>query len=449
MLDDYYNLGQRFPIPDDIFANLAEGNNLFSSQILPGVGANYNTPAVREAINDFNNGVIDQETFAEIISDEIVDSAQNIEESDNQATLSDRVRLTLNSSFTGKDSLTIRLAAGNVPNLGSAFGTNQARLNFLQFTGDDGNDVELDRVYYRTPIGDNFTFWLGADLPPEDVYETFTPFTKSSGTGSLARANRFNPFIYRTTGGGGIAGRYKFNDTFDLTASYFAGDASSPETGKGLFNGQYSTGAQIGIHPTDNLSFGIAYMFNYYPEGEANLTGSLGSNYSSGVANALALLSADGRGGFRGSQNPFSGAATTSNNVGIQGTWRVSDGINLAAWGGWLTATGRSHDSTGVNRDGDWTEMWTWNANISFIDLLTDGAVLTLAGGQLPKAGYVDGTFGRDKAQSWIVEGNYKYPVNDNISITPGVYAIFNPNNSDGRNSDTIVVGVIRTVFKF
>ena len=87
--------------------------------------------------------------------------------------------------------------------------------------------------------------------------------------------------------------------------------------------------------------------------------------------------------------------------------------------------------------------------NISFVDLLKDGAVFTVGGGQLPKAGYVDGTFGRDKAQSWIVEGNYKYPVNDNISITPGVYAIFNPNNSDGRNSDTIVVGVIRTVFKF
>jgi carbohydrate-selective porin OprB len=92
--------------------------------------------------------------------------------------------------------------------------------------------------------------------------------------------------------------------------------------------------------------------------------------------------------------------------------------------------------------------LFTWNANVSFLDLGKEGAVLTLAGGQLPRAGSVDGTVGRDRGQSWIVEGQYNYPVTDNISITPGVYAIFDPNNTNS-GEDTIVVGVIRTVFKF
>jgi hypothetical protein len=415
-------------------------------------GSSLNISDLRDSIGALSRGEITREDYDRIVADALTVSEEPIEEVDQQATLSDRVRLAFNTSFTGEDLLLIRLQGGNVANLGAAFGTDQARLNFQ--SGED-NDVEIDRAYYRTNWGDNFTFWVGTALPPEDVYETFTPFTESSGTGSLARANRYNPFIYRTTEGGGIAGKYKFNDTFDLTASYFAGNANDPTGGNGIFNGQYSAGAQIGVHPSENLDFGIAYFFNYFPgsvsgaSARANLTGSLGSDYSSGVSNAISLLSADGRGGFRGARDPFSGAATTSNNVGIQGNWKISDTLNWAAWVGWANATGESHDSTGVDRRGDNADLWTWSTNFSFIDLFKDGAVFTIAGGQLPSARDVDGTFGRDRSQGWIVEGNYNYPLNDNISITPGVYAIFNPNNSDRSGDNTIVVGVLRTVFKF
>jgi hypothetical protein len=443
-VDDYYDLGRRSPIPDELLNEFRGDINLFSSKIIPGTGVNISS--FRDELEDLRNGVITEEEFEEIVSDAIVNSVEDIEEADDQATMSNRVRLTLDTSFTGKDRLRTRLAAANVPDLGDgsgAFGTDQARLNFYQ---NNGNDVEIDRLYYRTPIGDNLTIWVGTALPPEDIYETFSPFTESSGSGSLARANRYNPFIYRTTSGAGGAIKYNFSDEFDFTASYLAGDAEDPSGSNGLFNGQYSAGAQIGYSSGD-FGLGLAYMFSYFPEGKTNLTGSLGSNYSRGVANALSLLAADGRGGFQGSADPFSDAASTSHNVGLQGTWRLSENINWATWLGWASANATSADSTGVQRDGDWTELWTWNTNFSFVDLGKEGAVLTVAGGQLPRAGYVDGTFGRDRSQAWIVEGNYKYPVTDNISLTPGVYAIFNPNNDS--NNDTIVVGVLRSVFKF
>jgi BMFP domain-containing protein YqiC len=414
-LDQFYNLPTTSPIPDNIKADL-------------GLGSKELTATTR------SGGSITGAT----LPDEV----------DDQTTMSNRVRLTLDSSFTGKDKLRTRLAAANVPDLSSAFGTGQASLNFYQ---NNGNDVEVDRLWYSAPLGDKFKFWIGTALPAEDIYETFTPYTESSGSGSLARANRFNPFIYRAGGDAGLAFKYKFNDTFDFTASYLAGDAEDPSRGKGLFNGQYSAGAQIGVHPSENFDLGIAYMFAYYPgsvngmTSRANLTGSLGSDYSSGVSSSIAYLGGDG--GFRGARDPFSGAATTAHNVGLQGNWRISEKINWAAWGGWATASGESYDSTGANRNGDSAELWTWNTNFSFLDLGKEGAVLTIAGGQLPRAGYVDGTFGRDLDQSWIVEGNYNYPINNNISLTPGVYAIFNPNNS--ADNDTIVVGVLRSVFKF
>lgn len=346
---------------------------------------------------------------------------------DDQFTMSDRVRLTLNSSFTGKDNLRLRLAAGNVPRIttqtGSKAPSNQARLNFEQFTG-TGNDVVLDRAYYSTPIGDNFKFWVGTVMPAEDIYETFSPYTESSGTGSLSRALRFNPVMYRNSGETGIGVKYKFNKTFDITASYLAGNngsAADPSAGNGLFNGVYSTGVQLGIAPSNNLKFGIGYMFAY---DKANNIG--------GGLTPLGALS-----------NPLRGVFVESHNIGIQGNWRVTDNFNLSAWGGYSDLT----QASGGNNNAD---LWTFAVNLSLLDLGKEGAVLTVGGGMLP---YVDAiqTKGPDVklggSTSWIVEGNYNYPLTDNISLTPGVYAVFNPNQDSGN--DTAVVGVLRTVFKF
>jgi Carbohydrate-selective porin, OprB family/S-layer homology domain len=370
-------------------------------------------------------------------------------ESDNQATLSNRVRLSLDTSFTGKDLLRTRLAAGNIPNLGSALGTEMARLSFEQFTGDSGNDVEIDKLFYRTPFGSNATFWVGTSLAADDIYNTGSPYTESSASGALARVNRYNPFIYRQPGDAGVGFKYKFGKNFDITASYLAANASSPTSNNGLFNGSYSAGVQLGFRPTESVNLSVAYMHSYFTRNSVNLTGSTGSNLDSSVSSQIAELGSGSRtGGFRGSRDPFSGAATTSENIGLQGSWRVAEKVNLAGWLGWAFAEGQSRDSTGDNRKGDSADLFTWNTNVSFLDLFKEGSVLTVAGGQVPRAGSVDGTVGRDQGQAWIIEGQYLFPVTDNISITPGVYAIFNPNNTN-NDSATAVVGVLRTVFKF
>lgn len=341
-----------------------------------------------------------------------------------QVTLSNRVRLTLDSSFSGKDTLRLRLAAGNVPRVTTLTGGNipstQARLNFEQNTS---NSVDLDRVYYTTPIGDNLRVWVGAVMPAEDIYQTFSPYTQSSGTGSLSRALRFNPVMYRNVGEAGIAAKYKFGSAFDVTASYLAGDknsAANPIGGNGLFDGVYSAGLQFGWNPSKNLGLGLGYMFAY--DNANNIGGSL---------TPLGAL-----------PNALKGIRVETHNVGIQGNWRISEKFNLSGWGGFSDL-----NDPGSNANAD---LWTFALNFSMLDLLKEGAVLNVGGGMLP---YVDAVrtsagniiLGGDT--SWIVEGNYKYPITDNISITPGVYAVFNPNQQSGN--DTAVVGVIRTVFQF
>jgi hypothetical protein len=45
------------------------------------------------------------------------------------------------------------------------------------------------------------------------------------------------------------------------------------------------------------------------------------------------------------------------------------------------------------------------------------------------------------------VEGFYKFQVNDNISITPGVIWVINPNQN--QYNDDLVIGTLRTTFNF
>jgi hypothetical protein len=69
---------------------------------------------------------------------------------DESVIFSDRIRLRLNTSFTGQDLLRIRLQVGNTPNLRGATGTSMARLGFDGPIS--GNEVEVNQLSYRFPI---------------------------------------------------------------------------------------------------------------------------------------------------------------------------------------------------------------------------------------------------------------------------------------------------------
>ena len=98
-------------------------------------------------------------------------------------------------------------------------------------------------------------------------------------------------------------------------------------------------------------------------------------------------------------------------------------------------------------------QVWTWGANVSFLDLVKEGSMLSLAGGMLPKfisdIGPEEVAAGvqEDQDTSYIAEALYRFPLNDNISVTPGAYVVFNANHNEAN--DPIYVGVLRTTFQF
>jgi hypothetical protein len=346
---------------------------------------------------------------------------------DEVTTFGFRTRLSLDTSFTGNDLLRTRLQAGNIPNLTDPTGTNMARLAYD--TGDQTN-VIVDKSWYRFKTGD-LTAWIGPrGLALDDIFDTGNPFLTSSANGALNRYNRYNPLVYRGPEGAGIGAKYQIGKAFSITGLYLANDANDPSSGRGLFNGAFSAGAQLGFTPSKELSFAATYLHSYFTEGSVNLTGGTGS----AIAN-----------------NPFLGAATTRDSYALQANWRVTPSVNLSAWGAYALASAESFASNGNIQPGFGADLWTWNAAISFIDLGKEGAVLSFSGGLLPRAARVDAFTGeliaQDQDSSYLIETQYRFPINKNINITPGFYVILDPNSNS--NNSAIWVGVLRTTFVF
>jgi carbohydrate-selective porin OprB len=84
---------------------------------------------------------------------------------------------------------------------------------------------------------------------------------------------------------------------------------------------------------------------------------------------------------------------------------------------------------------------------MAFRDLGKEGNALGLIFGMPPRVRGNDIVSRRDLDTSYRVEGFYRYKVSDNISITPGMFVIFNPEHNDAN--DTIFVETFLTTFTF
>jgi hypothetical protein len=356
------------------------------------------------------------------------DNDDNDEDINAQTTLSYRTRLNFDTSFTGKDRLRTRLQAGNATSLDSdVTGTDSTRLGFDNSTD---NSVEIADLHYRFPVGEKADVWVGTTgLDLDDVFDTGNPELEDSGTGALSRFGRFNPLIFRGPEGAGAGVNLDIiEDKVGLNVAYLADDgtANSPADGQGLFNGSYSAGAQLEFSPFEALGLTATYIRDYQTGATLDEDGDLedGPSYSGGTVNGLAA-------------NPFGGDATSGNKFGLGANFNVGEKVVLAATGGYATVDALNSDDSG--------NVLTFGANASLLDLVKEGSVLSIGGGMLPKFSSDD--VDEDEDTSYLVEALYKLPLNDNISITPGAYAVFNPNHT--TDNDTVYVGVVRTTFEF
>ncbi len=352
-------------------------------------------------------------------------------------TFSDRVRLGLSTSFTGKDTLFTRLAARNVPNTGTSINSNMGRLSFGDGPATSAvtdNAIAIDKAYYRFPLG---KARVTVDATGGEFYnnmENFNGQLASDATGSISRFGRFNPIYRSAQGGSGATVNYSITPQIGVSAGFMAKNAQDPTNGNGLFNGGNAVLAQLEYKASKTFGLGFTYARAY--------------DRNSTPATATALISdrpnVSGGTGSTLSNRPFGDVATTSDNFGIQGSFAFNPGITLGGWAGYTSA----------NREGSAgnASIWNWAANLSFPDLGKKGNLAALIVGQQPKVtgGSSLGqnrTTGVESSTNFFIEGLYRYQMNDKISITPGLMVIFNPENISSR--PTAFVGTIRTTFRF
>jgi hypothetical protein len=376
----------------------------------------------------------------------------------NQVVFQERVRLLLNSSFTGRDSLTLALYAGNAF-LDSNFspfrlpGTSvfipAARTTVNLSTPEGGltsqtaattnNQVKLLAVQYSFPVGKRLLVSVASGRSLfETIAPTLNPFnTGDEGTGAIGAFGRYNPLYLLVSGGTGAILNFRLSKHLNLTGGYLAdgGFAADPSPGSGLFNGGYGVLSQLTWSPVKRFSVAGVFAHNYAQGGRFGFNNNAISTVGTGIANTLA--GQDILGGDRLGIPQF---PVVTNGYGLQFSWRQSQRFILSGW--FSTVYPRL-----IGRgDGN---ILTYALTFAFPDLGKKGNLLGLVMGAEPYLTRFDGgnpqPFKTDIP--WHIETFYRHQLTDRISITPGVIWLTAPNQD--RDNGSALISTLRTTFQF
>ena len=362
-------------------------------------------------------------------TDDLLTPIRNLSGNSGKAntTVINRVRLNLNTSFTGEDLLLTRLEVGN----GGASVSNSldaANSVFRGFTGfknssvadysEVGNNFILGRLRYDFPIGRDIRASVGPVIALNDHLDK-NSFANDESVDFSTRLFINNPLILPVNDGAGAAIAWNINGgAFSLRAGYVAANASSP-TVNGAPNGTINQGL-----------FGDSYQgtfeFEFAPKnGEDEKPFALRLQYTRASVNNL-----DYNTGGLNLEWAFNKA------IAIFGRYGFG---NISNRGTAITTALPTYINAGTT--GDSLSPQTWSVGFAFPDLFKEGAMAAIAVGQP----LIESKVGN--ATQTNVELFYRFPISSNISITPDLQFIFNPNNNSGNS--TITVGTLRTVFTF
>ncbi|MBW4563793.1 MAG: iron uptake porin [Mojavia pulchra JT2-VF2] len=365
----------------------------------------------------------------------------------NNTVFQNRVRLGLESSFTGRDVLTTRLSAGNA----TAFDfrdQNNLPVSTAEGTqtyqvGSTGNNsVRIDRLTYEAPIGPGQVYLAASGGRHSHYAAVNNPYffdRTDGGNGALTTFASESP-IYRIGGGSGIALNIPFSSggsifkPSSITLGYLASDANAPGIDTGLFNGNYAALGQLNFAVGDRLALAATYVHGYHSPGSSLFDAGAGITNNNG-------LPAGGVVGTRQANflGDITGNGYNSNSYGISAAFRPSNNLSIS---GFVTY----HDLTSPGAANDF-EAWSYGAGIALPDFGKRGNVLGIFGGAQPYAlgRTVPGATGGNTPIQ--VEGFYKYRVSDNISVTPGVIWLRSPGQNDA--DENAFIGTLRTTFTF
>jgi hypothetical protein len=405
------------------------------------------------------------------------------------------LRLNLNTSFTGKDLLYTRLRSGNFTN--SVFNGQPYSLLALDkaFAPTGGNNVvNIDRLYYRFPIGQTFTALVG----PRARNTEFLAITPSFYRADLLDVFTLNgaPATYNKATGAafGLMWKQKVkkgNPYFAASTSYVAvnGENSNPGTTGALGGGGLFTSASAGSFLTQigwaGPQFALTAAWRYGQCGQ-NLT-RRGTQFATQSLPCSEGLGATG-------VSPFWSGNSSSNNFALNAAWQpIKSGLLPSVSLGWGISSVSSPTYNGYNATstipsgtsqpfpnyGDVrniTQLQSWQLGLQWNDLFAKGNaagfsfgqptyVTALSQNQLRKpyrsvrvgnrtTSVYDGFYGSPDGPNdgnFAFEWWYKFQVSNNISITPAIFYLSRPSGQYTANGQTnnAFGGLVQTQFRF
>jgi hypothetical protein len=344
---------------------------------------------------------------------------------ENVAVLQNRVRLNLETSFTGRDVLHTRLAAGNTIPFDTPGGTAEGTLQFRIGNTVPANSVRIDRLSYLFPVGEHLWGYVAAN---GGIHSDYTPATSpylddfDGGNGALSVFGQTSP-IYRIGGGAGVALYYELNRLLSFSAGYLAGPGvANPSQKNGLLDGNYAALGQVTLSPNNRLKFSLTYVHGYH-RGNTPIfnQGNIDNQFFTGTSFANTYH--------------FGNAAST-NSYGAQASITISPRLAISGFFGYtdLNPIGRANQ-----------DIWYYGLGLAFPDLGKEGNLGGLVVGVEPYLGSSDRQIPNDT--SLHIEGFYRYQINDYFSITPGLIWISAPDQNS--NNDNILIGAVRLTFRF
>ena len=386
---------------------------------------------------------------------------------DAEVVFNNRVRLKLLTSFSGKDLLITGLQAYNfgggagslASRLGSLSGTlgygdgvfgtaSNVRLAYEPQFGTTNpstlgdapganNSVGLYKLLYIFPVASKFTAFVGTGAEVDDAFPAIVPFYGDAQEG-ISRFGQMNPILRISGGTSGIglasaAGLiWNVSNAIDFRALYGSVNANLPSNlgfpgtplGAGLFGGSYVAAAQLTIKPSPAFDIALNYAHSYH---QINI---LGLGETAVAVGAIPNV-----------------AATTPvklDSFGLTAAYRITPKVSLTGFFFYSFVNAASRIDAG-------TDILSYMGGIHFKDVLSTGSTAGILFGQPPARVNTSGVASRlpilENAKPYHLEAYYKYRLTDNISITPGLFVIFNPEGFSGN--PTVFVPVIRTTFTF
>jgi Carbohydrate-selective porin, OprB family/S-layer homology domain len=366
-----------------------------------------------------------------------------------------RASLNFLTSFSGKDLLITGLQQGNyaqAPGIRATTGFETILGPQLAQANGDDNNLALFSLQYRFPVlkdkGTVYVVAVGGEV--SDFTDTLNPYFDSDGQGALSGFGLRNP-IYRQINnlqgsrftGTGAGFNYAFNNKISLSLGYLAvGQDAARSTANasgsgGLFGGDFAGIAQLTFKPVENFGVGLTYVRSYSANppvvGFGGVTGTSRANIPFG--------------------NLFA-SATSADSAGLEFSWKVSPRFALSGWAG---ATFAKAETTGLSilnngalsliPKGSSATVVNFALAAAFPDLFIPGNLGGIIFGMQPRVVSSNIANNTDPDFNFHVEALYRFKVNDNISITPGVIAIINPEGNS--SNEPVILGTIRTTFTF